>query len=176
MMQNMNLHYVVDVDIKSFFDNVSHGKLLKQMWTMGIRDKKLLCIISAMLKAEIAGIGFPEKGTPQGGIISPLLSNIVLNELDWWVASQWENIPTETDYIKRIYPNGTPDKSRQVYHLRKTKLKECYIVRYADDFKIFCRKRADAVKIFEATAFPKLPAPIKIVFTPASTHSISPIF
>ena len=84
-------------------------------------------------------------------LVSPLLSNIVLNELDWWVASQWENIPTETDYIKRIYPNGTPDKSRQVYHLRKTKLKECYIVRYADDFKIFCRKRADAVKMFEAT-------------------------
>ena len=87
MMQNLNLHYVVDVDIKSFFDNVNHGKLLKQMWAMGIRDKKLLCIISAMLKAEVAGIGFPEKGTPQGGIISPLLSNIVLNELDWWVAS-----------------------------------------------------------------------------------------
>lgn len=151
MMQNMNLHYVVDVDIKSFFDNVSHGKLLKQMWTMGIQDKKLLCIISAMLKAEVAGIGFPEKGTPQGGIISPLLSNIVLNELDWWVASQWENIPTRENYIKRIYANGTPDKSRQVYHLRKTALKECYIVRYADDFKIFCRKRSDAVKMFEAT-------------------------
>lgn len=151
MMQNMNLHYVVDVDIKSFFDNVNHGKLLKQMWTMGIRDKKLLCIISAMLKAEIAGIGFPEKGTPQGGIISPLLSNIVLNELDWWVASQWENIPTETDYIRRIYANGTPDKTKQIYHLRKTALKECYIVRYADDFKIFCRKRTDAIKMFEAT-------------------------
>ena len=84
-------------------------------------------------------------------LVSPLLSNIVLNELDWWVASQWENIPTETNYIKRIYPNGTSDKSRQVYHLRKTKLKECYIVRYADDFKIFCRKRADAVNMFEAT-------------------------
>lgn len=151
MMQNLNLHYVVDVDIKSFFDNVSHGKLLKQMWTMGIQDKKLLCIISAMLKAEVAGIGFPEKGTPQGGIISPLLSNIVLNELDWWVASQWENIPTRENYIKRIYANGTPDKSRQVYHLRKTALKECYIVRYADDFKIFCKKRSDAIKMFEAT-------------------------
>ncbi|MBP0962243.1 MAG: group II intron reverse transcriptase/maturase [Oscillospiraceae bacterium] len=151
MMQNMNLHYVVDVDIKAFFDNVSHGKLLKQMWTLGIRDKKLLCIISAMLKAEIAGIGFPEKGTPQGSIISPLLSNIVLNELDWWVASQWENIPTRENYIKRIYANGTPDKSKQVLHLRKSSLKECYIVRYADDFKIFCRKRSDAIKMFEAT-------------------------
>lgn len=35
----LNLHYVVDVDIKSFFDNVSHGKLLKQMWTMGMLEK-----------------------------------------------------------------------------------------------------------------------------------------
>ena len=72
MIQNVGCHYVIDIDIKSFFDNVNHGKLLKQMWTLGIRDKKLLSIISAMLKAEVAGIGFPEKGTPQGGIISPL--------------------------------------------------------------------------------------------------------
>lgn len=64
-IQLYNLHYVVDIDIKSFFDNVNHGKLLKQMWTLGIRDKKLISIISTMLKAEIAQIGFPEKGTPQ---------------------------------------------------------------------------------------------------------------
>ena len=89
MIQKRGLHYVVDIDIKGFFDNVSHGKLLKQMWNMGIQDKRVLSIISAMLKAEVAGIGFPQKGTPQGGIISPLLSNIVLNELDWWIASQW---------------------------------------------------------------------------------------
>lgn len=78
-MQCTNLHFVVDVDIKRFFENVNHGKLLKQIWAMGIRDKKLISIISVMLKAEIAEIGFPEKGTPQGGIISPLLSNVVLN-------------------------------------------------------------------------------------------------
>lgn len=75
-IQTMDLHYVLDIDIKGFFDNVNHGKLLKQMWTLGIRDKKLLKIISLMLKAEVAGIGFPTKGTPQGGIISPLLSKI----------------------------------------------------------------------------------------------------
>lgn len=63
-IQLQGLHFVVDIDIKGFFDNVNHGKLIKQMWAMGIRDKKLLKIISVMLKAEVAGIGFPEKGTP----------------------------------------------------------------------------------------------------------------
>ena len=150
MIQTQHLYYVVDVDIKSFFDNVSHGKLLKQMWTMGIQDKQLLKIISLMLKAEVAGIGFPEKGTPQGGIISPLLSNIVLNELDWWVASQWETLPTKKVYKGKELKTGTVDRSSTYVALRKSNLKECYIVRYADDFKIFCRKHSDAVKIFEA--------------------------
>lgn len=152
MIQNIGCYYVIDIDIHGFFDNVNHGKLLKQMWALGIRDKKLLSIISAMLKAEVAGIGFPEKGTPQGGIISPSLSNIVLNELDWWVASQWEEMPTKRNYVHRIYANGTPDKSNTIRALRSyTKLKECYLVRYADDFKIFCKKHSDAVKLFEAT-------------------------
>lgn len=152
MIQNIGCYYVIDIDIHGFFDNVNHGKLLKQMWALGIRDKKLLSIISAMLKAEVAGIGFPEKGTPQGGIISPLLSNIVLNELDWWVASQWEEMPTKRNYVHRIYANGTPDKSNTIRALRSyTKLKECYLVRYADDFKIFCKKHSDAIKLFEAT-------------------------
>lgn len=153
MIQQRNLHFVVDIDIKSFFDNVSHGKLLKQMWTMGIREKKLLSIISAMLKAEVAGIGFPEKGTPQGGVISPLLSNIVLNELDWWIASQWEEMPTQYPYRCNIHENGTPNKNPIYTALRKTNLKECYIVRYADDFKLFCRTRSDAQKLFTATKF-----------------------
>lgn len=149
-MQKSNLHIVIDIDIKGFFDNVHHGKLLKQMWAMGFHDKKLLSIISAMLKAEVAGLGFPEKGTPQGGIISPLLSNIVLNELDWWITSQWVGMPTRHEYSGRIHKTGVKDQSKKYRELRKTKLKECYIVRYADDFKIFCRKHSDAVKLFAA--------------------------
>jgi len=135
-------HYVVDIDIKSFFDNVNHGKLLKQLWTLGIRDKKLLSIISRMLKAEIKGIGVPEKGTPQGGILSPLLANVCLNELDWWIASQWECFPTNYDYT---------DSSNKYRAMKKTKLKDIFIVRYADDFKIMCKGYNTAQKIFIAT-------------------------
>ena len=92
LMQVQHLYYAVDIDIQGFFDNVNHGKLIRQIWEMGIRDKKLLCIIKQMLKAPVVLPDgkklYPTKGTPQGGILSPLLSNIVLNELDWWVSSQ----------------------------------------------------------------------------------------
>ena len=134
-------HYVVDIDIKGFFDNVNHGKLLKQLWTLGIRDNQLLKIISLMLKAKVKGIGIPDKGTPQGGILSPLLANVVLNELDWWIASQWDRIPTKHQY--------SVNSSKQ-YALKGTKLKDIWIVRYADDFKIMCKDHITAQKIFKA--------------------------
>lgn len=156
MIQLQNLHFVVDVDIKGFFDHVNHTKLIKQIWHMGIRDKQLLCIIREMLKAPIVmpngEVVHPTEGTPQGGILSPLLSNIVLNELDWWIASQWEELPTRYEYKCEIRPNGTKNKSSIYGALRNTtQLKEVYIVRYADDFKLFCRKRSDAEKVFIAT-------------------------
>ena len=154
MIQVQNLHFVVDVDIKGFFDNVNHSKLIRQMWALGMRDKQLICIIKEMLKAPVilpdGSTQNPTKGTPQGGILSPLLANIVLNELDWWVSSQWEDMPTHNKY-KIIYAsNGTVNKGIVYRALRKSRLKEMYIVRYADDFKIFCRKRSDADKVFIA--------------------------
>lgn len=148
MVQIQHLYFVVDVDIKGFFDNVNHAKLMRQMWTLGIQDKRLLCIIKEMLKAPIVLPSgekiYPDKGTPQGGILSPLLSNIVLNELDWWVSSQWEDIPTHTVIKEGTAKNGTPNRSNKCRTLRRSNLKEMYIVRYADDFRIFCRKRSDA--------------------------------
>ncbi|MCT7573809.1 group II intron reverse transcriptase/maturase [Aliarcobacter butzleri] len=141
-----NLHYVVDVDIKGFFDNINHGKLIKQLWTLGIRDKSLIAIISKMLKAQIENIGIPDKGTPQGGILSPLLANVVLNEFDWWIDSQWEKFPT-----RKIYSTTKNSEVQKYRALKTTKLKEVFIVRYADDFKLFCRNHQDAVKIFEAS-------------------------
>lgn len=148
------LHYVVDVDIKGFFDNVDHGKLLKQLWTLGIRDKRILSIISKLLKAEIKGIGKPTKGTPQGGIISPLLSNVVLNEFDWWISNQWETFKTKKDYTKMRVIGGKQRFDQTVKYAtlkRYTKLKEMFIVRYADDFKIFCRDHKTAFIIFESS-------------------------
>lgn len=152
-MVNLNkLHYVVDIDIKGFFDNVNHGKLLKQLWTLGIKDKSLISVISKLLKAPIEGEGIPTKGTPQGGILSPLLSNVVLNELDWWIHSQWEGIPTKHDYtITRTKKNGTiADKSNHYRALRKTDLKEVYIIRYADDFKLLCKDYETAKKMYHS--------------------------
>lgn len=94
LIQLSHLHYVIEFDIKGFFDNVCHTKLMKQIWAMGIHDKELIYIIKQILKAPIrmpdGKIYYPTKGTPQGGIISPLLANIVLNELDHWVESQWQ--------------------------------------------------------------------------------------
>jgi len=155
LAQHDGFHYVVDVDIKGFFDNVDHGKLLKQIWSLGIRDKQLICLISHMLKAPIEENGersIPERGTPQGGVLSPLLANIVLNELDWWIASQWEEMivhdPHPSDASKNR--NGTLNKGGLYNRLRKTNLKEVKIVRYADDFKLFCRTYGEAVRMKKA--------------------------
>lgn len=79
LMNRSKLHYVVDIDIKGFFDNVNHSKLKKQLWKLGIRDKNLLSILGKILKSEIEGIGIPERGTPQGGIISPILAYVMLS-------------------------------------------------------------------------------------------------
>jgi len=154
MIQRQYLYFVVDVDIKGFFDNVDHAKLIKQMWTMGIRDKKLICIIKAMLKASVILPNgekiYPIKGTPQGGILSPLLANIVLNELDWWISSQWETMPTHKNIKTYDYGNGHINRGNVYKALRHSNLKEMFIVRYADDFKIFCRNRQAADRIFIA--------------------------
>lgn len=147
LMNNSGFHYAVDIDIKGFFDNVNHAKLLKQIWTLGIRDKNLIAIISKMLKAEIKGEGIPTKGTPQGGILSPLLANIVLNELDWWISNQWE-----TNFTMKSVRNGKILTSRggRYKALKKTNLKQMFIVRYADDFKIMCKDAKTAQKVFVA--------------------------
>ena len=154
LMNIDKLHYVVDVDIEGFFDNVDHSKLKKQIWSMGIRDKNLMCVIGKILKCEIEGVGIATKGTPQGGILSPLLSNIVLNELDWWISSQWETKKTRHNFSSTRIRNGRIEKdnsSKRSTLRQSSNLKEGFIVRYADDFKILCRDYDTARKFFIAT-------------------------
>lgn len=151
LLQMSDLHYVIEFDIKGFFDNVDHSKLIKQIWTLGIRDKELIYVIKRILKAPIkmpeGTLVKPEKGTPQGGILSPLLANIVLNELDRWVESQWQYSKVTDNYRQRPQTNGTVDRSHGYRAMREsTKLKEMWIVRYADDFRIFCKTKRDAEK------------------------------
>ena len=125
LIQVQHLYHVVDLDIKGFFDNINHTKLIRQIWALGIQDKKLLCILKEMLKAPIimpnGEKAYPKKGTPQGGILSPLLANIVLNELDWWIASQWEEMPTKTAFKTRNNAQGTIIKSHSYRALRTSK-------------------------------------------------------
>lgn len=155
-INNSKMQYVVDVDIKGFFDEVKHSKLMQQIWTMGIQDKQLLVILRKMLKAPIVlpngKTVYPTKGTPQGGILSPLLANINLNEFDWWIANQWESKKCHSinDYLNK--KTGLYSHQYRYRKLRETStLKEMYIVRYADDFKIFTTTRSNAEKIFQAS-------------------------
>lgn len=148
LIQKSHMYYVVEFDIKGFFDNVNHSKLIKQIWTLGIRDKQLLFVIKRILKAPIkmpdGTILNPKKGTPQGGIISPLLANIVLNELDQWIDEQWMNNPNFINDSLKRNKAGCIIRSTAYKMMRKTKLKEMYIIRYADDFRIFCRNYEQA--------------------------------
>lgn len=80
--------WVVDADLKGFFDSIPHSRLLEKVREK-VTDRRLIDAIGMFLKAGVAdgeSITEPEAGTPQGGVISPLLANIYLNGLDHQLA------------------------------------------------------------------------------------------
>jgi RNA-directed DNA polymerase len=81
--------WVVDIDLEKFFDRVCHQRLMSRL-AQRVEDKRLLVLIGQMLKAQVVlpdGVRVAtEEGVPQGGPLSPLLSNIVLDELDQELA------------------------------------------------------------------------------------------
>lgn len=114
---NWGLTRVCDVDIKAYFDSIPHGKLM-QLVARRIVDRKVLGLIKAWLKSEVEEKGRrwrPRQGTPQGGVISPLLANIYLHALD----ATWK----KRGYIERKGPN-------------------VQLVRYADDLVLLTDKDA----------------------------------
>lgn len=117
--------YVVDVDIKSFFDTLSHTHL-RSFLDQRVRDGVLRRMIDKWLKAGVLEAGevrHPELGTPQGGVISPILSNIYLHHVvDRWFAE---------DVLPRLRGRA-------------------FLVRYADDLVIGCEHESDARRIMEA--------------------------
>jgi group II intron reverse transcriptase/maturase len=78
--------WLVDLDLEKFFDRVNHQRLLARL-EQRVGDRRLLKLIGRMLRAKVVMpdgvVVSSEEGTPQGGPLSPLLSNIVLDELDW---------------------------------------------------------------------------------------------
>ena len=109
MVQYRKTNYVVEADIRGFFDNVDHGWLMK-MLSHDIADRRFLEIIEKFLKAGIMENGKfldSERGTPQGNGASPILANVYLH----YVLDNW------FDVIVRRQCKG-----------------ECYLIRYCDDF------------------------------------------
>lgn len=131
-------HFVVEGDIKGYFDNINHNILIDKLWKYGIRDKRVIMLIKKILKAGIEGIkDINDIGTPQGGTISTLLSNVYLTEFDHWVDKQWRKKPTHITYSSQ---------SGKTRALSGTNLKDGYLIRYADDWIIMTSTYENAEK------------------------------
>ena len=83
LINNNWLHYVVDIDIQGFFDNVNHTKLLKQMYDIGIKDKRVLRIVSKTLKAPIKGDNELSKYSAQKGLCAVIKRFIGAHEVEF---------------------------------------------------------------------------------------------
>lgn len=133
--------YAVEGDIRAFFDNVNHNILLKKLWKMGVRDKRILMLIKKMLQAGILHeIEVNDLGVPQGGIISPLLANVYLHDFDQYIAEQWEQHPKQQDYA---------NKNAACTSMRKQGYPRYFLIRYADDWVILTHSMENAQKIKE---------------------------
>jgi RNA-directed DNA polymerase len=96
-------HWVVDADLKSYFDTIPHERLMALVQTR-VADGRVLALVEAFLRAgvmeEAKGWQPTERGTPQGGVISPLLANLYLHPLDHQMAAAgWEMVRYADDFV-----------------------------------------------------------------------------
>ena len=133
LLPHAGYRWIIEGDISSFFDNVNH-KLMLRFLKRRIRDKKLLKLVWMFLRSGVMEEGTVRNttiGTPQGGIISPLLANIYLHELDRYMERR-----TKRSHWKR---NDN----------RKKGIANFLYTRYADDFVVLCcgtKHQAEAMK------------------------------
>ena len=131
--------WAVEGDIKGCFDNINHRLLLKKLWRIGIHDKRVLKIVGQMLKA-----GYVESdlyhattiGTPQGGILSPLLSNVYLNDFDWYVGRKYMEPHRQCKH-----------KCNDTRRLKWAGVTPKYNFRYADDWVILTSTEREAERL-----------------------------
>lgn len=151
-MQKHNLEYCLKIDLNDVLFQADQNVLIKQLWGLGVQDRKLISILKAQLKAPIDSETCKNnegKGIIQSGLLAPLLQNVYLNDLDWWVANQWENIKTKKNYTRIRERNGKTwvENSNKFRALKTTDLKEIYLVRFNSQILIFCRKYTDLQKL-----------------------------
>lgn len=117
-------NYVYDCDIKGFFDNIPHKKLVKVLKKY-VSDRTTLGLVEQWLKAGYMEEGkriHTDNGTPQGGVISPLLANVYLNELDWeWDLHGFRFVRYADDFL--LFAK-TQEDIKKAAELTKRKLEE----------------------------------------------------
>ena len=125
-----NYHWVFEADIKACFDEIDHTALMERV-RRRVRDKRVLGLVKAFLKAGVLTEDGSRRatitGTPQGGILSPLLANIALSVLDEHFAQKWEALGPEWTRAKR----------------RRAGEPVMRLVRYADDFVVMVHGTRD---------------------------------
>ncbi len=132
-----NYEWVFEADIKACFDEISHVGLMDRVRDR-IGDKRVLGLVKAFLKAGILsedGIARDtDTGTPQGGILSPLLANVALSVLDEHFTRKWEVLGSPSSRARR----------------RRSGVPAMRIIRYADDFVVMINgQRADAEALWD---------------------------
>lgn len=131
--------WALEGDIKGCFDNINHRLLLQKLWRMGIHDKRLIKIIELMLKSgyiEYDMLKNSNIGTMQGGIISPLLANVYLNDFDWYVGRKYCNPHRQCKY-----------KCNDTRRLKWLGVNPTYNFRYADDWVILTSTKREAERL-----------------------------
>ena len=131
------LTHVVDVDIKGYFDNIPHAPLMAQVKER-IADGKVLDLIEAFLKQPVQEEGkeleTPDKGSPQGGVISPLLANLYLDPLDHLLAAHGIRSVRYADDI--VILTGSGEAARQALALVQGWMEQAQLTLHPDKTRI----------------------------------------